>query len=157
MRAPRCARCRKPIAGDILKALGKQWHPQCFVCEVRAQQGCRSSRLEDDGRHSRATSLSRQRPSLRGRTSPTASDVTLRSFGRKSLETFLMHVAISLGLRKSQDSTDESGTFPRRSSKFRRRTLDWTTFACERHRHLRTLPKHTTQLSSCPRYVSAGW
>ncbi|GAA37796.1 PDZ and LIM domain protein 7 [Clonorchis sinensis] len=30
--APRCAKCSQPIVGLITKALGKNWHPQCFIC-----------------------------------------------------------------------------------------------------------------------------
>ncbi|ELR12423.1 LIM domain containing protein [Acanthamoeba castellanii str. Neff] len=31
--APKCAQCTFPIQGDCTNALGKQWHPQCFVCK----------------------------------------------------------------------------------------------------------------------------
>jgi len=27
-----CAGCKKPLSGKKLKALDKEWHPQCFVC-----------------------------------------------------------------------------------------------------------------------------
>eukprot|EP01087_Luapelamoeba_hula_P005947 TRINITY_DN1603_c0_g1_i1.p1 TRINITY_DN1603_c0_g1~~TRINITY_DN1603_c0_g1_i1.p1 ORF type:complete len:446 (+),score=95.68 TRINITY_DN1603_c0_g1_i1:66-1403(+) len=32
--APKCTRCTKPIAGECTNALGKQWHPACFVCKT---------------------------------------------------------------------------------------------------------------------------
>lgn len=30
--APVCGKCNKPITGDCLNALQKQFHPQCFTC-----------------------------------------------------------------------------------------------------------------------------
>lgn len=30
--APRCAACGEKISGNVLKALGKSWHPEHFVC-----------------------------------------------------------------------------------------------------------------------------
>ena len=30
--APVCAKCTLRVKGDCLRALGKQWHPTCFVC-----------------------------------------------------------------------------------------------------------------------------
>ena len=30
--APKCASCDAPLNGPSLKALGKEWHPDCFVC-----------------------------------------------------------------------------------------------------------------------------
>ena len=32
--APKCAGCAKPIVGSSLMALGKSFHPECFVCNV---------------------------------------------------------------------------------------------------------------------------
>ena len=32
LHAPRCAACEKPILEDVINALGKQWHPECFNC-----------------------------------------------------------------------------------------------------------------------------
>ena len=32
MFAPRCGACSKPVMGTCVSALGKQWHPECFVC-----------------------------------------------------------------------------------------------------------------------------
>jgi paxillin len=29
---PKCQACRKPITEEVLKANGKQYHPECFVC-----------------------------------------------------------------------------------------------------------------------------
>ena len=31
---PRCNSCKKPIEGDVLRALNKNWCDQCFVCDV---------------------------------------------------------------------------------------------------------------------------
>ena len=30
--SPPCDRCGQPIATQLLQALGKKWHPECFVC-----------------------------------------------------------------------------------------------------------------------------
>ena len=30
--APKCASCDAPLNGPSLQALGKEWHPDCFVC-----------------------------------------------------------------------------------------------------------------------------
>ncbi|KAL6073522.1 Transforming growth factor beta-1-induced transcript 1 protein [Balamuthia mandrillaris] len=30
--APKCSACSSPIQGECTNALGKQWHPSCFVC-----------------------------------------------------------------------------------------------------------------------------
>jgi paxillin len=30
--APKCGKCTQPIAGDCVNAMGKSWHPACFVC-----------------------------------------------------------------------------------------------------------------------------
>uniref|UniRef100_A0ABM0M057 PDZ and LIM domain protein 5-like n=1 Tax=Saccoglossus kowalevskii TaxID=10224 RepID=A0ABM0M057_SACKO len=30
--APNCSKCQQPIIGDVLNALEKSWHPDCFVC-----------------------------------------------------------------------------------------------------------------------------
>ncbi|ENY62761.1 Rho GTPase activating protein, putative [Entamoeba histolytica HM-1:IMSS-A] len=27
-----CGKCGKPVEGKILKAMGKVWHHECFVC-----------------------------------------------------------------------------------------------------------------------------
>ncbi|KJH51006.1 LIM domain protein [Dictyocaulus viviparus] len=32
--APRCKGCSKPIASNFITALGTQWHPECFVCQM---------------------------------------------------------------------------------------------------------------------------
>jgi len=32
--APKCAQCTKPIQGECMNALGKQWHSTCFVCKT---------------------------------------------------------------------------------------------------------------------------
>lgn len=31
---PKCSNCKKPISGDVLKALNKDWCEDCFVCTV---------------------------------------------------------------------------------------------------------------------------
>lgn len=31
----KCKKCRKPVTDTVLKALGAEWHPNCFVCTVR--------------------------------------------------------------------------------------------------------------------------
>lgn len=28
----KCANCDKVLVGEVLEALGKKWHPACFVC-----------------------------------------------------------------------------------------------------------------------------
>ncbi|XP_070557782.1 PDZ and LIM domain protein 7-like [Ptychodera flava] len=30
--APKCKECKKPVIGEIVSALDKEWHPECFVC-----------------------------------------------------------------------------------------------------------------------------
>ncbi|KAL7750703.1 hypothetical protein RI367_004048 [Sorochytrium milnesiophthora] len=30
--APKCGQCQKPVLADTINALGKSWHPACFVC-----------------------------------------------------------------------------------------------------------------------------
>ncbi|KAK8216643.1 LIM domain protein [Phyllosticta capitalensis] len=30
----KCKKCRKPVTDTVLKALGAEWHPNCFVCTV---------------------------------------------------------------------------------------------------------------------------
>lgn len=30
----KCKKCRKPVTDTVLKALGFEWHPNCFVCTV---------------------------------------------------------------------------------------------------------------------------
>jgi paxillin len=37
LRKPKCGRCRKPIREDVIQAMGKKFHEECFVCEVRAR------------------------------------------------------------------------------------------------------------------------
>ena len=32
MFAPKCGKCDQAIMGDCVTAMGKQWHPECFVC-----------------------------------------------------------------------------------------------------------------------------
>jgi hypothetical protein len=32
--SPRCTRCGEPITAKSVEALGKNWHPRCFVCEA---------------------------------------------------------------------------------------------------------------------------
>jgi len=34
MFAPKCGGCEKPIMADCITALGRQWHPNCFICMV---------------------------------------------------------------------------------------------------------------------------
>ena len=35
LHAPKCKGCHKPIAGEMLEALGGKWHAECLRCEVR--------------------------------------------------------------------------------------------------------------------------
>jgi paxillin len=37
LHSPRCQACKKPIVDEVIKADGKQYHPECFVCVVRPQ------------------------------------------------------------------------------------------------------------------------
>jgi len=47
--APTCSKCLMKIKGDCLNALGKQWHPSCFVCgHCRQPFGNSSFYLEDN-------------------------------------------------------------------------------------------------------------
>lgn len=47
--APICSKCSMRVKGDCLNALGKQWHPTCFVCgHCRQPFGNSSFHLEDD-------------------------------------------------------------------------------------------------------------
>lgn len=47
--APVCSKCNTKIRGDCLNALGKQWHPTCFVCgHCRQPFGNSSFYLEDN-------------------------------------------------------------------------------------------------------------
>jgi hypothetical protein len=47
--APICSKCNTRIRGDCLNALGKQWHPTCFVCgHCRNPFGNSSFYLEDN-------------------------------------------------------------------------------------------------------------
>lgn len=47
--APICSKCNIRIKGDCLNALGKQWHPSCFVCgHCRRPFGNSSFYLEDN-------------------------------------------------------------------------------------------------------------
>lgn len=47
--APTCSKCNMKIKGDCLNALGKHWHPSCFVCgHCRRPFGNSSFYLEDD-------------------------------------------------------------------------------------------------------------
>lgn len=47
--APVCSKCNIRIKGDCLNALGKQWHPSCFVCgHCRRPFGNSSFYLEDN-------------------------------------------------------------------------------------------------------------
>jgi hypothetical protein len=47
--APLCSKCNTRIRGDCLNALGKQWHPACFVCgHCRGPFGNSSFYLEDN-------------------------------------------------------------------------------------------------------------
>jgi len=34
MNKPRCRACGEPIMEDVLKAMNKTWHEECFVCDV---------------------------------------------------------------------------------------------------------------------------
>lgn len=46
---PVCSKCNSRIKGDCLNALGKQWHPTCFVCgHCRGPFGNSSFYLEDN-------------------------------------------------------------------------------------------------------------
>uniref|UniRef100_A0A7N4V2Y1 Leupaxin n=1 Tax=Sarcophilus harrisii TaxID=9305 RepID=A0A7N4V2Y1_SARHA len=46
-----CASCQKPIAGKVITALGKTWHPEHFVCAHCATElGCGSPFFERGGR-----------------------------------------------------------------------------------------------------------
>lgn len=46
--APICSRCNRKVIGECLNALGKQWHPNCFVCgHCRLPFGNSSFYLED--------------------------------------------------------------------------------------------------------------
>jgi hypothetical protein len=31
----KCKKCRKPVTDTVVKALGAEWHAQCFCCMVR--------------------------------------------------------------------------------------------------------------------------
>jgi hypothetical protein len=42
---PKCKGCSKPITDKALKALGGQWHVNCFVCKVRLVLSTEESRL----------------------------------------------------------------------------------------------------------------
>jgi paxillin len=33
----KCRRCRKPVVDTVVKALGSEWHAECFVCEVSSE------------------------------------------------------------------------------------------------------------------------
>lgn len=47
--APMCSKCNTRIRGDCLNALGKQWHPNCFVCgHCRSPFGNSSFYLENN-------------------------------------------------------------------------------------------------------------
>jgi paxillin len=47
LHAPKCKGCRKPIAGEMLEALGGKWHAECLKCEVRQESLCdRSAVIE---------------------------------------------------------------------------------------------------------------
>ncbi|GAB6022565.1 hypothetical protein CHUAL_006670 [Chamberlinius hualienensis] len=46
--APVCSKCNARIKGDCLNAIGKQWHPECFVCSYcRTAFGNNHFYLED--------------------------------------------------------------------------------------------------------------
>lgn len=47
--APRCAKCYQPVVGLTIKALGKPWHPQCFVCSHCHKQLRDVFHVEDTG------------------------------------------------------------------------------------------------------------
>ena len=34
MFAPKCGGCCLPIMDNFISAIGKQWHPDCFICQV---------------------------------------------------------------------------------------------------------------------------
>lgn len=34
--APKCGGCDQPIKTNYISALSKQWHPDCFTCQVIA-------------------------------------------------------------------------------------------------------------------------
>ena len=40
MFAPRCKGCTRAIQANFITALGTQWHPECFVCQVSAGSAC---------------------------------------------------------------------------------------------------------------------
>ncbi|XP_036621425.1 leupaxin isoform X2 [Trichosurus vulpecula] len=45
-----CASCQKPIAGKVITALGKTWHPEHFVCtHCKKEIGCSSPFFERSG------------------------------------------------------------------------------------------------------------
>lgn len=37
LHAPKCKKCRKPIPGEFMEALGGRWHPECLICEVSSR------------------------------------------------------------------------------------------------------------------------
>jgi len=45
-----CAQCRKPITGRAVTALGKQWHPEHFVCTYCEQPFAGQDFMVQDGR-----------------------------------------------------------------------------------------------------------
>ncbi|HFD38730.1 MAG TPA: protein DA1 [Anaerolineae bacterium] len=48
--SPRCAACGQPIIGQRIEALGKQWHPEHFVCAHCHKPFAGNSFYERDGR-----------------------------------------------------------------------------------------------------------
>lgn len=46
--APSCAACARPVVGDCLNAIDRQWHPDCFACAAcRKPFGNNTFFLED--------------------------------------------------------------------------------------------------------------
>jgi len=47
--APKCGGCLKPILTNYISAMGKQWHPECFVCRECGAPFTNGSFFELDG------------------------------------------------------------------------------------------------------------
>lgn len=63
MFAPRCGACDKPIMADCLNALGRQWHPQCFVC-MECHQPFSGTFFDHEGKPYCETHFNQQKGSL---------------------------------------------------------------------------------------------
>ena len=98
--AETCARCRAPLRGSILSALGVKWHADCFRCSICDAPHV-STFVEHDGGACSATSRTSPSgaPGARGdrrRASPcartrTTAGVSLRRMPRGRLTSYLTH------------------------------------------------------------------